>query len=64
MVNVSKKYLPDMAIGMQHSKVSLYIGDGLEYLQNNQDTYDVIIADLSDPDGTKYPQYLFSFSRA
>lgn len=40
-----------MAIGMQHPKVSLYIGDGLEYLQNNKDTYDVIIADLSDPDG-------------
>lgn len=53
-----------MAIGMQHPKVSLYIGDGLEYLQNNKDTYDVIIADLSDPDGKKYPRYLFSFSRA
>ena len=42
-----------MGIGMQHPKVSLYIGDGLEYLQNNKDTYDVIIADLSDPDGKK-----------
>jgi len=51
LVEASKKFLPDMAIGMSHPKVTLHIGDGLAYLQNNMDKYDVIIADLSDPEG-------------
>lgn len=53
LVEASKKFLPDMAIGMSHPKVTLHIGDGLAYLQNNIDKYDVIIADLSDPEGKK-----------
>ena len=51
VIDVSKKYLPDMAIGMDHPKVTLFVGDGLEYLEKNTETYDVIIADLSDPEG-------------
>ncbi|XP_066915640.1 spermidine synthase-like [Clytia hemisphaerica] len=50
VVDASKEFLPEMAIGMSHPKVKLFVGDGLEYLENNEDTYDVIIADLSDPD--------------
>ena len=48
---VSKKYLPSMAAGFQHPKVTVHIGDGFEYLKNNSDTYDVIITDSSDPVG-------------
>ena len=39
-----------MAVGMSHPKVKLFVGDGLEYLQTNLKKYDVIIADLSDPE--------------
>lgn len=49
MIDASKKYLCDMAVGMSHPKVNLYVGDGLEYLQKNEAKFDVIIADLSDP---------------
>jgi spermidine synthase len=48
---VSKKYLPAMAVGFQHPKVSVHIGDGFEYLKNNTGSYDVIITDSSDPVG-------------
>lgn len=48
---VSKRYLPAMAAGFQHPKVKVHIGDGFEYLKNNQKTYDVIITDSSDPVG-------------
>lgn len=39
-----------MAVGMSHPKVKLFVGDGLEYLQKEETKYDVVIADLSDPD--------------
>jgi spermidine synthase len=48
---VSKLYLPNMAKGFDSEKLTLYIGDGLEYLRNNKDKFDIIITDSSDPKG-------------
>lgn len=50
VIDASKKYLPEMAVGMSHPKVKLFVGDGLEYLQKEETKYDVVIADLSDPE--------------
>lgn len=51
---VSKKYLPNMAIGFEHPKATVHIGDGLEFLKDKVNMYDVIITDSSDPDGKLY----------
>ncbi|KAI8816271.1 Spermine/spermidine synthase-domain-containing protein [Fimicolochytrium jonesii] len=51
VVKASKKFLPAMAVGFQHPKVKLHIGDGFAYLKENENTYDVIITDSSDPVG-------------
>ncbi|CEG72067.1 Putative Spermidine synthase [Rhizopus microsporus] len=48
---VSKKFLPNMAIGFDHPKVKVHIGDGFEFLKDKVNQYDVIITDSSDPDG-------------
>ncbi|SAL98694.1 hypothetical protein [Absidia glauca] len=48
---VSKKYLPNMAIGFEHPNVKVHIGDGVEFLKDKMNQYDVIITDSSDPDG-------------
>lgn len=40
-----------MAIGFQHPKATVHIGDGLEFLRGKVNMYDVIITDSSDPDG-------------
>lgn len=48
---VSKKYLPGMAIGFEHPKVKVHIGDGFEFLKDKVNQYDVIITDSSDPEG-------------
>ncbi|RKP35652.1 putative spermidine synthase [Dimargaris cristalligena] len=48
---VSKKYLPSMAVGFQHPKVKVHIGDGFPFLQDRADTFDIIITDSSDPVG-------------
>lgn len=51
VVNVSKKYLPNMACGFNSPKLKLTIGDGFEYMKNREGEFDVIITDSSDPIG-------------
>lgn len=61
VVKVAKKFLPAMAAGFQHPKVTVYIGDGFEYLKENQNSYDVIITDSSDPVGPAEALFQESF---
>ncbi|KAI9298786.1 spermidine synthase [Neoconidiobolus thromboides FSU 785] len=51
VIKVSKKYLPSMAVGFQHPKVKVHLGDGFPFLESHLGTYDVIITDSSDPVG-------------
>ena len=56
-----------MAEGYSSPKLTQYIGDGFEYLQEHENEFDVIITDSSDPVGrfaqgklSKYMCYLGS----
>ncbi|KAF5449803.1 hypothetical protein F2P56_030215 [Juglans regia] len=52
VVNVSKQYFPDIAVGYEDPRVNLHIGDGVAFLKAAPaGTYDVIIVDSSDPIG-------------
>ncbi|KAL5723671.1 spermidine synthase [Ranunculus cassubicifolius] len=52
VVDVSKQYFPDLAIGFQDPRVTLHIGDGVAYINTvTEGTYDAIIVDSSDPIG-------------
>ncbi|XP_076019591.1 spermidine synthase [Genypterus blacodes] len=51
VINVSKQYLPGMAKGFFSPKLTLNVGDGFEFMKQNQDAFDVIITDSSDPVG-------------
>ncbi|XP_071944371.1 spermidine synthase-like [Antedon mediterranea] len=51
VIEVSKKYFPDMSCGYGNPKVYTYIGDGFEYMKKHTNEFDVIITDSSDPDG-------------
>lgn len=52
VVEVSKQYLPSMAVGYNDPKVNLIIDDGIKFMKANKNKYDVIITDSSDPVGT------------
>jgi spermidine synthase len=61
---VSKKYLPSMAVGLTMDRVRLVHEDGAKFLADTPpETYDVIIADTSDPEGL-FPLHFFSFSKS
>ncbi|GCB75157.1 hypothetical protein scyTo_0018183, partial [Scyliorhinus torazame] len=51
VIKVSKQYLPGMAVGFSSPKLKLHVGDGFEFMKVNQDAFDVIITDSSDPVG-------------
>jgi len=51
VIDVSKKYLPDMASSFDNPKLKLHIMDGFEFMGQHQGEFDVIITDSSDPIG-------------
>lgn len=51
VLEVSRKFLPFMGIGLEHPKVKLNVGDGFEFMKKHQGAFDVIITDSSDPIG-------------
>ncbi|XP_045768973.1 spermidine synthase [Maniola jurtina] len=51
VIEVSKKYLPFMAVGFESKKLTLHVGDGFEFMKNHSKEFDVIITDSSDPVG-------------
>ncbi|CAG9113289.1 unnamed protein product [Plutella xylostella] len=51
VIDVSKKYLPFMAVGFESEKLKLHVGDGFEFMKNHSNEFDVIITDSSDPVG-------------
>lgn len=51
VVAVSKKFIPEMATGFTEEKLTLHVADGIAFLEQHSTQYDVIIADISDPDG-------------
>jgi spermidine synthase len=51
VITVSKKYLQSLAKGYDDPRVTVKVMDGAKFLEENQDSYDVIITDSSDPIG-------------
>ncbi|KAI9332720.1 Spermine/spermidine synthase-domain-containing protein [Zopfochytrium polystomum] len=51
VISASRQFLPKMAAGFDHPKVTVHVGDGFQYLKENKGSYDVIITDSSDPVG-------------
>ncbi len=54
VIEVSKKYIPEMASGFVHPKVTVYVEDGFKFLEEHNEQYDVIIADITDPGGIHF----------
>ena len=51
VVEVSRKFFPSLASSFSDSRVTLIIGDGADFLNENRDKFDIIIVDSTDPVG-------------
>lgn len=51
VVEASKKYLPEIAIGLEDAKVEVLIEDGIKHIYENKSAYDIILVDSTEPVG-------------
>ena len=51
VVEVCREYFPGFATGLDDDRVTLQFRDGIEFVQTTDRTYDVILLDISDPQG-------------
>lgn len=51
VIEASRRYLPELSSALDHPKLEIIIGDGIELLQKEQGVFDVIIVDSPDPIG-------------
>lgn len=51
VIEVSKKYLPEISGALEDPKVEVLVADGIKHIQDNRNTYDVICVDSTDPIG-------------
>lgn len=56
VIELARKYLPKMSSALDHRKVTIHLRDGFQFLREagstpQEEKYDVIITDSSDPDG-------------
>ena len=51
VVEVSKRFYPDLASSFSDPRVKLIIGDGIEYARTTSEKFDIVIIDSTDPEG-------------
>ncbi len=67
VVNISKQHLPFVACGFEDKRVKVLIEDGIKYIIDRKNEYDIIVIDSTDPvafaEGlfhTEFYQYVFN----
>lgn len=51
VIEMSKKYLPDIAVGLSDPRVNVLVADGIEHVKQSAGRYDVILVDSTEPVG-------------
>lgn len=63
VIEASKKYMPELSCGFSDPRVRVMIRDGVEYVAQVKDTYDVILIDAPDPEGPAVGLFTAEFYR-
>ncbi len=61
VVEACKKFIPQTASQLENSKVTLLIQDGVKFMKESEETFDVIIVDSSEPIGPATPLFNVDF---
>lgn len=65
VVDIARRHLPAVHRGaLDNPKVEICIGDGLAYVRNSQEAFDLILFDLTDPGGASAPLHTAEFYAA
>ena len=61
VVELSKKYLPEISCGLSDPRVEVFIGDGIKYVREHNNEFDVAIVDSPDPIGAAVGLFSIDF---
>ena len=61
VVELSKKYLPEISCGLSDPRVEVFIGDGIKYVREHKNEFDVAIVDSPDPIGAAVGLFSIDF---
>ncbi len=61
VVNASREFIPQTACELDNPRLELIIGDGVEYVANTTEKFDVILVDSTDPIGPATPLFGVDF---
>jgi spermidine synthase len=65
VIDVARRHLRAIHLGaLDDPRVTIEIRDGLDYVRDGRDAYDLIVLDLTDPGGPSTPLYTAEFYRA
>lgn len=51
VVELSLEYLPEISCGLKDKRAEVFIGDGIKYVMENKNKFDLIVVDSTDPFG-------------
>lgn len=57
VVEACREFIPQTSKDLDHEKLTLIIGDGVEFVKNTNEKFDVIIVDSTDPIGPAQPLF-------
>jgi spermidine synthase len=63
VIDISRRYFPSISRGLDDSKVSIHIDDGTRFVTGQENRYDVVIVDSTDPVGAGMALYEETFYR-
>lgn len=64
VIELSKKYLPEISCGLDDPRVEIFIGDGIKYVREHNNEFDAIIVDSTDPAGASEGLYSTDFYKS
>jgi spermidine synthase len=64
VVEVSKKYLPEISCALEDSRVEVVITDGIKYVQEHKNEFDLITVDSTDPVGPAVGLFALDFYKS
>lgn len=64
VVEISKKYLPEISCALDDKRVEVRIADGIKYVNEHKNEFDIIIVDSTDPVGPAVGLFAVGFYKA
>lgn len=64
VIESSRKYLPSISYALDNNKVEIMIGDGIKYVSEHKNEFDVVIVDSTDPIGPAVGLFTIDFYRS